>query len=69
MSYISTADTAALRTHVTASSHGSATRRIQVHGLPDGLKVGPALEVVLFLATSAVVTLFTCTGIASVLLK
>ncbi len=64
MSYISTADAAAIRTHVASAS----PRKITVGRLPGALPVGPALEVVLFLATSAVVTLFTCTGIAGILL-
>ncbi len=64
MSYISTADAAVIRTQVTSAS----PRTITVGRLRGALPVGPALEVVLFLATSAVVTLFTCTGIAGMLL-
>ncbi len=65
MSYISTADATAIRTRATSVT----PRKITVGRLRGALPVGPALEVVLFLATSTVVSLFICTGIAGILLK
>ncbi len=64
MSYISSADAAAIRASFPAKSAQSATSgRIRV-----GLPVGPVLEVALFVTTSFAVSFVFCTTIAGALL-
>ncbi len=64
MSYISSADAAAIRAPLPALSTPQAPRRRFNFALP----VGPALEVVLLVATSIAVSFVFCTTFAGALL-
>ncbi len=64
MSYISTADAAAIRAPQSAQS----ARRLVPGRIGRGLPVGPVLEVALFVTTSFAVSFVFCTTIAGALL-
>jgi hypothetical protein len=64
MSYISTADLAALSSPMSAYTTSTATRDIPHAGPHGSGRVGPALEVVLILATSLFGSLVLWTAVA-----
>ncbi len=64
MSYISTADLAALSSPMSAYKTTTATRDIPYTGPNGPSRVGPALEVVLVLATSLLGSLVLWTAVA-----
>jgi hypothetical protein len=66
MSYLSSTDMAVLKP--SAPSHDRKVSAMSMSGLPGASPVGPALEVVLFVASNAAVSLVFCTAVAGALL-
>ncbi len=66
MSYLSSADMAVLQP--SAPSHDRKVSAMPASQLPNASPVGPALEVFLFVASNAAVSLVFCTAVAGALL-
>ncbi len=66
MSYLSSADMAVVQP--SAPSHDHTVYAMSSQHLPGASQVGPALEVVLFVASNAALSLVFCTAVAGALL-